>query len=402
MTGDQEQKEYSPITLEDQVGSGRRGPSGKTTRPVVALEAKDRIEMERREAYIDPKTRSFLRKLLESGEKEEIIPIYQLGAGFVYPITCEGMNDNGAINTSRECLENLTKLGILNERFYDSAVACPNCQSTTITLHTRCPNCKSHNVEKTNLTEHIPCGYIDQKENYKNNQCPKCGEQLVDAQYRSMGRWYVCQECKERFENPESDLVCRKCIKKFTIKEAQVVELPKYSLNLERRNEIRQNVASLDDVRAILTNLGFRVELPGVVIGQKSGMQHQFSLIAKRQINDREIVVALDHAVSESEVQTSPLILFVYKTSEVRVDIPVFMAVPKLDDSAKKIAQGHNILLIEGFAEQKEAEDQIRAQIENRTNQIVQINKPISQQSQSKPETSSSFFSKIRGGRTKT
>ena len=90
-------------------------------------------------------------------------------------------------------------------------------------------------------------------------------------------------------------------------------------------------------------------------------MQHHFSLIAKKQITSgQEIVIALDHVVSESEVQTSPLILYIYKTSEIKVDIPIFVAIPALSETAKKIAQGHDILLIEGSTEQAQAISKIK------------------------------------------
>lgn len=400
MNNDQEQEEDSAITLEYQKRSAGKPILAREAELSNTSDAEDKKETERGEAYIDPKTRRFLRKLLEGGDKGEITPVYNLSLGFVYQITSETSSDRETDTVSKDCLENLARLGILNKSFYDSVLACPNCQSTVITLHTRCPICRSHNVEKTSLTEHIPCGYIDQREKYKDNHCPKCGELLIDSQYRNMGRWYICHECGERFENPESDLICRKCCKKFAVKEAQVIEIPKYSLNFDRRNEIRQNVAGLEDIRAILTSLGFNVEIPGAVVGQKSGMQHHFSLIAKKQVSATEIVVALDYAVSESEVQSSPLILFVYKTSEVNVDIPIFMAMPKLDESAKKIAQGHNIFLIEGFTEQEEANKQTKTQIEERLKQITQTKKTTNQQSEIKPETTS-FFSKIRGAKSK-
>ena len=101
-------------------------------------------------------------------------------------------------------------------------------------------------------------------------------------------------------------------------------------------------------------------------MGQKSGMQHQFSLIAKKQVNRQEINVALDLAVSEPEVSSSPLILYIYKTSEVKVDIPIFVAMPVLNETAKKIAQGHEILLIEGSPDEKEVIENIKSEIESR------------------------------------
>jgi hypothetical protein len=51
---------------------------------------------------------------------------------------------------------------------------------------------------------------------------------------------------------------------------------------------------------------------------------------------------------SKSEVQTSPLILYLYKISEAKVDVPIFIAIPQLNESARKIAQGIEIRLIEG------------------------------------------------------
>ena len=271
---------------------------------IKIMELEDKGELGRREAFVDPKIRDLLRKLLLVGDKEEIIPVYVPSSGFVYQVTDNPTSENETNNISRDFLENLVELDILQKSFYDSVSVCPNCESTIITLHNRCPKCNSHNVDKTSLTEHIPCGYIDQRNRYKDDHCPKCGEPLFEGQYRNMGRWYVCQECGEKFENPEFDLICRKCNENFTMKEARVTEIPKFSLNLNRKNEIRQNVASLEDIRTLLVEIGFSIEMPGLTIGQKSGIQHHFSLIAKKHTPiGQRIVIALDHAVSESEVK---------------------------------------------------------------------------------------------------
>jgi ssDNA-binding Zn-finger/Zn-ribbon topoisomerase 1 len=353
---------------------------------IRSMDQEDKIELERREAYIDPKTRDLLRKLLQDGDKEEIIPIYSPKSGFVYPLTGIQLTESEVGNIPREHLENLAELNILQKKFFDSVSVCPNCQSTIITLHNRCPRCKSHNVEKTSLTEHIPCGYIDQRSKYVQDHCPKCGEPLLEGQYRNMGRWYVCKDCEERFENPELDVVCHNCNKSFTVKEAQLMEIPKFSLNLARKKEIRQNVASLENIRDLLVELGFNVEIPGLAVGQKSGMQHHFSLIAKKQVGDQEMVIALDHAVSETEVSSSPLILYIYKTSEITVDIPVFVAMPKLNETAKKIAQGHEILLIEGSSDEKDAIEKIRKDIELKIEAKLAEFEAAKQKSESKPE----------------
>jgi predicted RNA-binding Zn-ribbon protein involved in translation (DUF1610 family) len=304
------------------------------------------------------------------------MPFYSPNLGYVYKTSCESNTEQEKEQIPKDLLENLSRLDLLQKSFYDSVSACPSCLSTIITLHNRCPKCRSHNVIKTSLTEHIPCGCIDQRNNYLDDQCPKCGEQLVEGKYRNMGRWYVCKDCNEKFENPEYDLVCRECNTSFTIKESVITEIPKFTINLSRLKEIRQNVASLEDIRLLLDQLGFSVEMPGFAIGQKSGMQHHFSLIAKKVTNGQEVVIALDHGVSEEEVQTSPLILYIYKTSEVNVDIPIFVAMPRLNSTAKKIAEGHKIMLIEGSTGDAQFIERIKKEIEDRINDKAPNRRP--------------------------
>ena len=225
-------------TAENQKQLESKIPPNKNKEPIKTLDAEDKIELERREAYIEPHTRDLLREILGNFDKEEITPRYVHGEGFVYQTTNSASGGSQGIIISKDLLENLARLDILKKAFYDSVSVCPNCESTTITLHNRCPKCKSHDVEKTSLTEHIPCGYINQRDKYVDNRCPRCGEFLVEGQYRNMGRWYVCQECGEKFENPESDIVCRNCTKSFSVKEAKTVDIPKFSLNLQRKQKM--------------------------------------------------------------------------------------------------------------------------------------------------------------------
>ena len=332
------------------------------------LTLEDEIELERRQAFIEPETRDVLRNWLQIGDNHEIVPTYSARRGYYYKIT-DAADTKEFIIIPAPVLQKLAHLSILKQSFFESAATCPNCESLYLTFHDRCPKCKSHNVQKASLTEHLVCGYINQRDTYTDDICPQCGEKLIEGQYRNMGRWYLCQNCGDRFENPENDLVCHNCDKSFAIKEAKPKQIPKYSFNPERVKEIRQNVASLEDLQSLLSRLGFNVEIPGLAFGEKSGMQHHFSLIAKKEVNGKDIVIGLDHATSDSEVQASPLILYIYKTSEVKIDIPIFIAVPSLNETAKKIAQGHDILLIEGSTDQKGMIEHIKQEIENRITQ---------------------------------
>ena len=86
---------------------------------VNSLDVEDKIELERREAYIEPQTRDLLRKLLQEGDKKELIPVYTPGIGFVYQITCSSSGKTETDQLSRDCLENLVELDILHKSFYE-------------------------------------------------------------------------------------------------------------------------------------------------------------------------------------------------------------------------------------------------------------------------------------------
>lgn len=340
---------------------GARKPSFSELNALMLGTPKEKMELERREVYVEYPAQKLLRKLLEGGKDAEILPIYDPLKGFRYE-TAESAFEDATPETVKEFLERLSRLEILKKSFYDTVSACPVCESLNITMHYRCPKCNSGNIVKTSLTEHIPCGNIDEKEKYVRDNCPKCGANLVEGQWRDMGLWYICKKCGERFEHPQLDLICRRCNNRFKVETAKVYEISKYSLNPDREAEIKQNVASLESLSKLLTDLGFNVGMPASAIGEKSGIQHHFTILA----TDGENVVTVDHAVGDPEVQALPLILYIYKISEVKVDVPIFVAIPKIGENARKIAQGYNILLIEGNPQRKEQIEVLKQEIRNR------------------------------------
>jgi DNA-directed RNA polymerase subunit RPC12/RpoP len=347
-------------------------PRLKSTREISIgdQEMEDEDQLERKEAYIEVETQRLLRDLLHNSEHQEVLPSYDPAKGFVYksvePVFEPEIADSKKVS---DLLERLASLDILKRSFYDSVSTCPNCESTKLTLHTSCPKCKSHYIIKTSLTEHIPCGYIGEREKYIDGKCPNCKQSLENTPYADMGRWYKCKACGERFEHPQFNVVCRECSHSFMIEEAKVREIPKYTLNPSKTKEIRQNVASLENISNLLTELGFTIEMPGSATGSKSGMEYHFSLLAKKQTGNGEIVIAVDQQATEEEVQASPLILFIYKISEIKVDLPIFIALPRLSESARKIAKGHDISIIEGSPEGTDSLTNVKEEIQRRINQ---------------------------------
>lgn len=176
-----------------------------------------------------------------------------------------------------------------------------------------------------------------------------------------------CPKCHSSLVEPDNlDLICRRCGNKFTVQTPFIREISKYYFNSSREKDSSLNVISLESVGSVLVNLGFTVMMPASMVGEKSGIEHVFSLIARKDSEDRRYTVAVDYAVGDMEVGVSPLIHYTYKISDVRVDLPVFVAVPRLSEIAKRIAQGCNILVAEEVLQGKEQLAMLHNEIQTR------------------------------------
>ncbi len=317
----------------------------------ITLDLKEPLQL-RMEVYKEASTRKLLKYLLED-EKNVLTPAYNPAKGFAYEKIEQILGEDTTRQTPFEILNRLTKLDILQKSFFDSATACPNCQSTVITIHRICPYCKSHQVSNTSLTEHVTCGFIAEREQYVKGLCPKCGNPINEHDFRNMGSWYICKDCKDKFDMPDVEYVCRECGNSFNVESGKTIELSKYNLNPQRMREVRENVVSIEGISQIIEELGFSLKEPATIVGKQSGMKHHFSIIAQGNHSDKEVTIAVEKAVADFEVQASALIVFIYKISEVQVDLPIFVAIPKLSEDARKIAQGRNILVIEGIPTSK-------------------------------------------------
>jgi hypothetical protein len=68
---------------------------------------------------------------------------------------------------------------------------CPSCGSQNVSTRYCCPYCKSFNIQKGSLIEHVKCGYMDVEENFRKGEklvCPKCHEELKkpDVDYKRL------------------------------------------------------------------------------------------------------------------------------------------------------------------------------------------------------------------------
>jgi rubrerythrin len=199
----------------------------------------------------------------------------------------------------RKLLKSLASKGFLNEKDFDSAILCPNCNSIENYSRYICPQCQSLNVQKVQFLEHPFCGYIGDRREYgpdTNLVCPKCKTvlgDLIQAQsktntdkkrvIRVIGSSFICDKCGNKFERPLTSHTCERCGTNFTYKEANFERLPSYELteNVESLVPNRFTMDALRGVEKLIHEKGYKVELNAKIKG-KSGVEQTFNLVARK------------------------------------------------------------------------------------------------------------------------
>jgi len=126
-----------------------------------------------------------------------------------------------------------------------------------------------------------------------------------------------------------------------------------YSLNKEIMKEAGMGYILVAPIREFLQSRGFTVESPGFLKG-KSGASHMFDVAASRGDITRNVIV-LDLATSAEELVSEQSIIAMFaKVYDVAPDKAYLIAIPKMSESGKKLADLYNIQLIEA-KDQKEA-----------------------------------------------
>jgi len=312
---------------------------------------------ERIELYKDRNTQVFLNKFLSS-EIIELEPVYDLKLGYRYP-TVEAIV--GDALSAEAFLNRLYEAGILERRLYDKIFYCPKCGSASISIHYGCPYCKSFDIQRSALIEHVKCGYMDVEENFeKGNKlvCPKCHEELrkLDVDYRKAGMWCTCKDCGKSFDIPVTAHFCRDCHTNFTFEEAVIKDVYAYSLKEEAKEEVAIGWVVIAPIRDFLVENGFEVESPAFIKG-KSGANHMFDIVAykgEEEEGARKVAV-IDLATStENAVSEQPVIALFAKIYDVSPEKAYLIAIPKMSENGKKMAELYSIKIIEA-KNQKEA-----------------------------------------------
>ncbi|UCC58779.1 MAG: hypothetical protein JSW14_02385 [Candidatus Bathyarchaeum sp.] len=297
--------------------------------------------------YKNNKVQLLISKFM-SDTPDNLNPIYEPKHGFRYPIVDEIV---GGTSSAEEFLEKLFEGGVLERKLYDKIIYCPSCSSANVSIHYTCPHCKSFDVKKSALVEHIKCGYIDTEDHFQEEGklvCPRCRKELVnpDLDYHRAGIWCTCNQCSKSFDIPVPAHFCRECQNKFTFDEAIYKDIYSYNLTSDAKKEATLGWILIAPMMEFLDNLGFEVESPGFLNG-KSGTSHMFDLTAVSAGKKRN-TTAIDLATStEGTVSEQSVIAMFAKIFDATPDKACLVAIPKMSESGRKLAALYKINLIE-------------------------------------------------------
>jgi hypothetical protein len=304
--------------------------------------------------YKDSDTQALLSKFL-SGEIKTLEPVYDQQTGYRYPTVEAVVGDAAQVETF---LDKLCREGILEKKLYTKTISCPNCGSADVSFRYCCPFCKSFDIQKSSLIEHVKCGYMDIEANFRSGDkyvCPKCHMELkkIDVDYRKAGVWCACNDCKKNFDIPVPEHFCRNCDTVSTFEGAIIKNVYSYTVKESVKEAASLNWFLIAPVRDFLMEEGLTVESSAFLKG-KSGTNHSFDIVAYKDAA-RQKAIVVDFAKSTGDiVSEQPVIALFAKIFDASPDQAYLIAIPQLNENGKKMAQLYNIQAIEA-KNQKEA-----------------------------------------------
>jgi len=297
--------------------------------------------------YRDRNVQILLSKFL-SGELKTLEPVYDPKTGYRYPVVEAIVGDALQVEPF---LSKLHAAGVLEKELYDKIIFCPKCNSADVSIRYCCPFCKSFNIQKSSLLEHVKCGYMDIEENFLEGDkyvCPKCHETMtkIDVDYKKAGIWCACEDCSKSFDIPVPVHFCRNCRTDSTFEEAIIKDVYSYTLTENVKAESFLNWFLVAAIREFLIKGGLTVESPALLKG-KSGANHSFDIMAYRSDKPQKMIVVDLATTTENIVPEQPVIALFAKMFDVSPERAYLIAIPKLSENGKKMAELYKIRAIE-------------------------------------------------------
>ena len=253
-----------------------------------------------------------------------------------------------------DLLTRMTDAKVLVADLVDKAPACPECGSHQVSTRYTCPKCFSFDISRSYLYEHLRCGKVASDDTFRKAGqliCPKCQTVLHNfgVEYRAVGAWYECKNCKESFNAPANTHFCRPRRHQFSTDRVRLVPVYQYRLNPAALTKIKKEILMYNDAISMLESLGLTVQAPGELVG-KSGDRHNFDITTtvKGGRWGGSKTVTIDFITSPEPVPIEPVRDFGTKSKDLKAVEYYLVTVPGLTEDARTLAKNLRLSVIEG------------------------------------------------------
>lgn len=146
-------------------------------------------------------------------------------------------------------LMKMAEKGLLKKEPTRSHISCPTCNSLSISVNLKCPDCGSKLMESGDALEHMTCGYVAFRSEFERGDatfvCPKCNKELrmIGVDYRRISTWYKCSY-EHFFAAPTITFLCKKCGKEFSLDQASLKPLYEFQVSEKEKETLRLSILS--------------------------------------------------------------------------------------------------------------------------------------------------------------
>ncbi len=288
-----------------------------------------------------------LLKMLEvMANKKEIKPLIRLEKGIEYP-------ELSNFPEWSEKIEKLISLEFVERKIIDRVIECPYCNKIHVGTRFKCPSCNSINIVRTNIIQHITCGYVDTEIRFKRLEkgkevliCPNCKIKLreIDVDYKILGEIFECINCGRRVDRPKIEFICRNCNTSFDILTANYKPVHMFKITGKGVKLISSGDLMRTLIFVSLRKAGYEaeanVELKGI-----SGVNHRFDIVIKKNGSP---VISIDYRPSScDEAGVTDLLAHIAKQMDFQ-GIQYIYVSNRISENAVRIASRQGINLVYG------------------------------------------------------
>ena len=203
-------------------------------------------------------------------------------------------------------LENLKLHKILDSDVANKTSLCPFCKYYTLIFREVCPSCGSVRIRIVEFIHHYSCGYIGPVDEFIKGDrlvCPKCHEELkhIGVDYDKPLEKYICDDCGARFLEPDIDVLCANCKKKFKPEDVESEFIHRYFITPFGKMVAFEGKLPISVFEEVSVSLGV------INYGAFSYILDKFIRISERYPDRKFCVIGIYFSVIEEAFSEIPL-----------------------------------------------------------------------------------------------